>query len=174
MHLSGEKIIPTAACDNEQQTNNSCCICCYNLQEKCLSPLLSYKGTTARCHPVAQFPDGWDIWHSANHRSIKWRFMYYDKIHEKNVVPFVCEQWKSQNLESTHSASVMFDRFRGQTSPEFISLLESPNVSCVWIPPNCTDKVHPLDISINRSIKSELRKHFQSYYANKAMTQLSN
>lgn len=44
--------------------------------------------------------------------------------------------------------------------------------SSVKIPCNCTDKLQPLDISINKSMKSELRKCFQLYYSNKVQRQL--
>ena len=30
---------------------------------------LIYKGTTDRCHPKANFPSDWDIFHSLNHWS---------------------------------------------------------------------------------------------------------
>ena len=79
---------------------------------------------------------------------------------------------KCLHLESTHTALIIFDGLRGQNSPEFIGLLESHNISCVRVPPNCTDKLHPLDISFNKTIESALRKHFQSYYATEVMTQL--
>lgn len=33
------------------------------------------------------------------------------------------------------------------------------------IPPNCTDRLQPLDLSINKAVKDHLRSQFQAWYA---------
>ena len=88
----------------------------------------------------------------------------------KIFVPLVCEQRKCLHLELTHTAFVIFDGFRGKNTPEFFSLLDRHNSSCIQVPPKCRDKLQPLDISINKVMKSALRKHIQSCYANEVMT----
>lgn len=92
---------------------------------------------------------------------------YLDTI----MIPFIVEQRKKLLLISSHR---IFDGFKGQNTPEFLARLEEKNISCVRIPPNCTDKLQPLDISINKSMKNELRKQFQMYYASEVQRQLSN
>ena len=73
---------------------------------------------------------------------------------QENLVPFVCKQQiKGFNLESTHSALVIFMGSIVQNTPELISRSESHNISCVGVPPNCTDNFQPLNIAINKSMK---------------------
>ena len=40
----------------------------------------------------------------------------------------------------------------------------------VLVPPNCTDRLQPLDVSINKPVKDLLRKKFTDWYAEKIMT----
>ena len=43
-------------------------------------------------------------------------------------------------------------------------LLDENNVSVVLIPPNCTDRLQPLDVSVNKSAKEFLCKQFHTWY----------
>ena len=40
------------------------------------------------------------------------------------------------------------------------------------IPPNCTDRLQTLDVSVNKSVKEFLRQKFHSWYAESVSTQL--
>ena len=63
-------------------------------------------------------------------------------------------------------------RFRGQTTAEIVSLLEHHNIVSVQIPPNCMDKLQPMDISVNKPMKDELKISFQTWYASKVSKQI--
>ena len=93
---------------------------------------------------------------------------YLDTI----MIPYISDHRKKLLLTLSHCALVIFDGFGGQNTPEFLQQLEMNNISYVKIPPNCTDKLQPLDISVNKSMKSELRKNFQLFYANEVQKQL--
>ena len=44
------------------------------------------------------------------------------------------------------------------------------------VPTNCTDRLQPLDVSVNKPIKDDLKKsfHFHSWYANEVQEQLKS
>ena len=51
-------------------------------------------------------------------------------------------------------------------------MLDDNNIYYVIVPLNCTDKLQPLDVSINNPAKEYLRSKFQSWYASKITSQL--
>ena len=88
------------------------------------------------------------------------------------IIPYVEEKRKSLGLSSSHSALVIFDEFNGQTSDPVLRLLEENNIFYVIVPPNCTDRLQPLDVSINKPAKEFLQAKFQAWYANKIQDQI--
>ena len=52
--------------------------------------------------------------------------------------------------------------------------MEANNVIVVEVPPNCTDRLQPLDLSINKLIKDFLKRKFQSWYADNITQQLKD
>ena len=159
MNKSGEKIVPIVGSDDKRQIT---AVLAATLTGKYLQPQLLYQGKTHRCHPTIEFPKGWDIWHSSNHWSNEGTMKRYL---EKILIPFIEEQRTVLKLKSTHRALVLADGFKGQNTEEFIAVLEKHNISFVKIPPNCTDKLQPLDVSVNKSMKNEMRSKFQLFYA---------
>ena len=69
-------------------------------------------------------------------------------------------------------ALLMFDNFKGQCTEALLKLLDENNVSVVLIPPNCTDRLQPLDVSVNKSAKEFLRRKFHVWYAENVCAQL--
>ena len=134
-----------------------------------LPPQLIYKGKTPRCHPQVSFPEKWDIWHSENH----WSNETTTKRYIENILlPFVSKKREELKLSKSHPALVIFDCFRGQTTDGIKKLLAKNNILTVPIPPNCTHKLQPMDVSINKPMKEELRKRFQAWYASEVEKQL--
>ena len=77
-------------------------------------------------------------------------------------------------LAENHRALVIFDQFKGQVTASIFTLLEENNITIILVPPNCTDRLQPLDISVNKPAKSFLRSKFQDWYADKVCQQLVN
>jgi len=67
---------------------------------------------------------------------------------------------------------VIFDEFKGQTTDNVLSCLDENNILYVMVPPNCTDQLQPLDVSVNKPAKDFLRAKFREWYAKKIFTQL--
>lgn len=53
-------------------------------------------------------------------------------------------------LEKCHQALAIIDSLHGQTTPDFLSLLETHKIVAIIVPAYCTDKLQPIDVSINR------------------------
>ena len=67
---------------------------------------------------------------------------------------------------------LLFDNFTAQCTETILKYLDSNNVNVVLIPPNCTDRLQPLDLSVNRSAKEFLLYEFQEWYAQQVCNQL--
>ena len=129
-----------------------------------LAPQLLYKGKTTKCHPQTSFPDGWDIWHSENHWSNEETMERYIK---KIVIPFIAHKKGTLKLEAKHPTLAIFDGFKGQMTDNIRSLLAAYNIVAVQLPPNCTDKLQPLDLSVNKPVKDGMKAKFQQWYVMK-------
>ncbi len=134
-----------------------------------LPPQLIYQGKTHRCHPNTTFPTGWDIWHSENHWSNEVTTKRYI---EMILTPFVVKKRAELGLEKTFPALVLFNCFRGQTTDAVKRMLLELHIVAIQIPPNCTDKLQPMGISINKPMKDELKSKFQAWYAEEVQKQL--
>ena len=58
---------------------------------------------------------------------------------------------------------VIYDKFKGQCTPAVLELLEENNIDIVLVPANCTDRLQPLDISVNKAAKNFMHNQFQLY-----------
>lgn len=86
---------------------------------------------------------------------------YVDNI----LLPYVKEKRTNHNLADDYPALMLFDNFKAQCTPKLLALLDQNNINVVLIPPNCTDRLQPLDVSVNKAVKNQLRTQFQSWYA---------
>ena len=166
MNHSGAKVLVISKSDDKRQVT---AMLASTLTGEFLMPQILYQGKTNRCHLKSSTPSGWDVWHSENHWSNEETMKRYLF---KVVVPFLDAKRKELNLVSSHPALAIFDCFKGQTTPEFLSLLEEHNILSVQVPANCTDRLQPLDVSVNKPMKDHLRKCFHSWYAGEVQKQL--
>ena len=51
-------------------------------------------------------------------------------------------------------------------------MLETKHVCVTIVPANCTDRLQPLDVSVNKSAKVFLRRQFQDWYSEQICQQL--
>ena len=107
------------------------------MTSKYFAPQLIYQGKTNRCPPVIMFPEEWDIWHTESHWSNEESMKRYIR---NIIVPFVVKLQEDLQLHSDSPALALFDCFKGQTTPEILTLLRENNIRVVQIPSNCTDK----------------------------------
>ena len=127
-----------------------------------LPPQLIYQGKTSRCLPSVEFPDDWHITYSINHWSNEGTIK--ECLCRTYPTTYIDGKRKSLNLASKFPALVLFNNFKAQCTSDILTLLDQNNINVVLIPPNCTDCLQPLDISINKAVKDHLRGQFQSWY----------
>jgi len=124
------------------------------MSRKFLPPQLIYGGKTHLCHPKFKFPNSFNITHSENHWANEDTMIQYIT---HIIGPYVEEIKDEFDLQLAQKALVIFDCFRGQITEKFLAALESKNLLYVTIPPNCTDKLQPMDLSINKCAKDFLK-----------------
>ena len=89
-------------------------------------------------------------------------------------MPFINQKCQALKLKKSHNGLVLFDCFRGQTNDAVESLLHTNYITSMQIPPNCTDKLQPMDECINKPMKHGMKNRFQSWYASEVQKQLKN
>ena len=167
MEEKGKKRVEIAGLNDKRQITT---VLCGNLDGEVLPVQLIYGGKTKRCHALYNFPDDWNITHSANHWSNENTMIEYI---EEVIVPYV-ESVRQELQVSQQAAMAIFDNFKGQITKKVLDELEQNNIQSVLIPVNCTDRLQPMDLSVNKSIKTFLRKQFTTWYAKQVSQQVQD
>ena len=88
------------------------------------------------------------------------------------VFPFVNKKHESLSLCKDAKTLLIFDVFKGQTTPAVNDLLKDNNCTVQHVPNNRTIFFQPLDISVNKSAKSFISDKYQEWYASEVTSQL--
>lgn len=131
-----------------------------------LPPQVIYAGRSIKCVPCVSFPKTWHVTFTDNHwANERTTIDYITKI----LVPYVQEVRRSRSLSANHTALVIFDRFKGQCTPTVFQLLSESSIQIAIVPANLTDRLQPLDVSVNKAVKDHLRKQFQHGILNRSV-----
>ena len=84
---------------------------------------------------------------------------------KKIVFPFVNKKLESLSLSKDAKALLIFDVFKGQTTPAVNDLLKDNNCIVQHVLNNHTNLFQPLDISVNKSAKRFISDKYQEWYA---------
>ena len=106
---------------------------------------LIYQGKTTHCLSHYDFLVDWHLTYSANHWSNEETMKEYI---EHIILPFIHGKRKQLRLADDYPALLTLDNFKAQCTPTILTLLDQ-NINVVLIPPNCTDGLQPLDLSVN-------------------------
>lgn len=133
---------------------------------------LIYQGRTTKCLPKGvTFPEDWHLTYTSNHWSNETTTIeYVNSI----ILSYITSTRKKLGLQPTHPALVLFDAFKGKCTDGVLKLLEKNNIFYVMVPPNCTDRLQPLDLSINKPAKHFMKRKFQEWYASVVLQQLED
>ena len=69
------------------------------------------------------------------------------------ILPYVNKKRRILKLSSEQPALLIFDNFKAQCTPSFLTLFDANKINGVMILPNCTDRLQPLDLSDNKAAK---------------------
>ena len=165
MAKEGSKRVEVAGIDDKRQITATFAA---SLSGNFLPVQLVYEGKTTRCHPAIDFPDGFHVTHTENHWCNESTMISYI---EAVIVPYMVEKRKQLGLDSKHNGLVILDEFKGQTTNRVLNLLQRHHLFYVIVLANCTDRLQPLDVSLNRAAKQFLRKKFENWYADNIVAQ---
>lgn len=88
------------------------------------------------------------------------------------LLPYIQQKKKELKLTNDYPALVIFDRFKAQCTTAVLDLLQNSHIHVMIVPANCTDRLQPLDISVNKAAKEFLCKQFQEWFSSKISSQL--
>ena len=154
MEQNGSKRVELAGLNDKHQITAFCA----TVAGEFLPVQLTYQRKTTASLPRFAFPDNWDITFTPNHWSNE------DKTKEyinNIIIPYIQRKRKELKLLPSHPALAFYDEFKGQLTPGIFSLLEANQVFVVEVPPNCTDRLQPKNLSVNKAVKEFLRKNFK-------------
>lgn len=75
-------------------------------------------------------------------------------------------------LTQTQPALAIFDHFNGQLTTRVQDHLEDNFIIMIGVPANCTDRLQPMDLSINKPFKNQVKTSFQLWYSGQVRMQL--
>ena len=159
MAQKGAKRIEMIGLDDKRQIT---AVVCGTLSGDFLPMQLIYTGKTTACLPTIKFPKDWLLSFTPNHWSNEEKTKEYL---QSIIIPYIKTKQHESGLDDTFPALVIFDVFKGQTTEAMFQLLRDNNIYVVTIPANCTDKLQPMDLSVNKALKNSMKQQFSEWYS---------
>ena len=118
-----------------------------------------YQGKTSGCLPHVNFPTDWHATFTPNRWSNEQKMKEYLEL---IIFPFVRLKHRELDLSAEHPALAIFEVFKGQQTADIRGMLEKENILIVPVPPNCTDRLQPMDLSVNKPVKNSCERSLRS------------
>ena len=77
---------------------------------------------------------------------------------EKRLLPYVEGKRQGLQLASCYPALVIVDILKAQCTAEILQMFDEHYIYTTLLPPNCTDRLQPMDLSVNKPAKNILHK----------------
>lgn len=140
------------------------------IQGEFLPMQVIYQGKTKASQPRNfSFPEGFSVSQNPKHWSNKEETL---TLISQVINPYVVKKSQDLHLPETQRALLIWDVFKGQVTPKVTRTLKSLNIEVVTVPANMTHFFQPLDLTVNGSAKSFMKKEFITYYSNEIQAQL--
>ena len=87
------------------------------------------------------------------------------------IIPYV----KSASASFSYDTPVLviIGNFKGRITSTMTELLEPNNIHVCLLPPNMTDQLQPMDLSVNKPAKEFLKCCFEGLYTEQVTAQLN-
>ena len=82
---------------------------------------------------------------------------------KKNIFPYIENICKSLSIGKDQKVLLIFDVFKGQTTGAVLQLLEENHCLSVKAPANHTDLFQPLDLTVNKLVKTFVSNKYQQW-----------
>ena len=158
MEAKGTKRVEIVGLGDKRQIT---AVLCGAMSGEFLPPQLIYQGKTTACLPPHKFPEDWHVTYTPNHWSNEDKMIEYI---ETIIILYVEGKRKELELSVDQPALAIFDVFKGQQTEGVLKILEENNILVVSVPANCTDRLQPMDLSVNKSVKEFMRSKFRDWY----------
>ena len=169
LEAKGSKRVEIVGIDDKRQFT---AVIAGTMSGKLLLFQVIYTGTTDKCLPKdCRVPKDWHMTYSHNHWSNETKMLEYLQL---IVITYVQRTRKELNLSKDYPALAIYDVFKGQCTDAVSDILLHNNIHVVKVPPNCMDRLHPMDLSINKAVKDFMRSRFIEWYSTKVMERLSS
>ncbi|CAG2257650.1 SF4 [Mytilus edulis] len=170
MEKEGTQQISISGLDDKRQIT---LLLAVSMSGDLLPPQLIYPGKTDRCLPKGvDFPSTWDVTCTETHWSNEDTMMQFVN---NVIVPYVDEIRDSMplNNSTTQKAIAIFDVFKAHRGERLLNLLKDNDIVPLFVPAACTDRLQPLDLSVNREYKEQLKSHFHDWYSAEVIHQIN-
>ena len=159
MELKGTKRVEITGMGDKRQIT---AVFCGTASGYFLPPQIIYQGKTKASLPSYTFPSDWHPTFTHNH----WANEDTTKEYILKIVPpYVQAKRKELGLTSDFPALAIYDVFKGQMTEAVFKLLEENNIYTLRVPANCTDRLQPMDLSVNKPAKDFMRGKFREWYS---------
>ena len=122
---------------------------CGTLMGEFLPIQLIYGGKTTQCIPPYKL-----------HQTGRYHTEQTTSLSEESMLSYIDNVREDLAVGKDQAALAIFDHFKGQLTPKVTQCLEKNNIQSVLVPRCCTDRLQPLDISVNKAAESFLTSEF--------------
>ena len=123
---------------------------------------LIYGGKTNQSFPKFEFPVGFSLSANPKHYS---NIAESIKLIKEIIIPYNEKERISLKLPKTQPALLIIDVFRGQMTEDVLTVLKDNNILPVRASANMTPIFQPLDLTVNGTFKTFMRKKFSEWHS---------
>ena len=160
--FKGDKNVPIKGVEAKRQITATFGI---SLTGAFLPMQLIYAGKTRRCLPKFTFPDEFHVTSTVNHWSNTEKSIeFFNEI----IFPYLTKVKSQNGFPDEQFSLVIMDTFNGQDNKAIKTLCLEHYCGS---PHNLTHKFQPLDLTVNKSVKSSIQNMYNKWFSDQVAIQ---